>query len=186
MKANVPIVEIAERYLKVKRRGKNFVALCPFHSERTPSFTMNPRTNKYRCFGCGIYGSQIDLYAHFNELSFVDAAKLLAKEYAIVQQNETVQEKNERAFKNELANAVHQKKHELFLELIWILDNLKMVRRSVKNMSQVEALEQYYHLEVILEYLLDLLTNGELNEEELLDLVIYIHNLIEKGRRSCY
>lgn len=72
------IVEVTERRLDLKRAGNEFHALCPFHEEKTPSFTVSPRKQFYHCFGCGAHGSAIGFLMQFEGLDFVDAVEDLA------------------------------------------------------------------------------------------------------------
>lgn len=75
IKARFPISDTASRYgLAVTRKGHEFVALCPFHNENTPSFTLNDEKRMFHCFGCGANGDVIDLVAHLRGLAFQEAA----------------------------------------------------------------------------------------------------------------
>jgi len=65
-------------YINLKRRGKNLVGLCPFHNEKTPSFTVYPETASYYCFGCGAGGEVINFIRNIENLDFMEAVKLLA------------------------------------------------------------------------------------------------------------
>jgi DNA primase len=74
-----PIEQIAESIgLDVKRRGRNYVGLCPFHNEKTPSFSISPSKQIYKCFGCGAHGDVIDLVQEHQGLEFVDAVRVVA------------------------------------------------------------------------------------------------------------
>ena len=73
------IEEIAGRYVNLKRRGKNLTGLCPFHSEKTPSFNIYPGNNSYYCFGCGKGGEVINFVMDAERLDFVEAVKWLAQ-----------------------------------------------------------------------------------------------------------
>lgn len=75
----VDIVDIVDRYVKLKRAGANFVACCPFHSEKTPSFTVSQTKQFYHCFGCGAHGTAISFMMEYSGLGFVDAVKDLAQ-----------------------------------------------------------------------------------------------------------
>ncbi len=72
------IESVISGYIDLKRRGKNLVGLCPFHNEKTPSFTVYPETESYYCFGCGAGGEVINFIRNIENLDFTDAVKLLA------------------------------------------------------------------------------------------------------------
>lgn len=72
------IEEIAENYVRLRRAGKNLVGLCPFHSEKTPSFNIYPGNNSYYCFGCGKGGGVINFVMDIERLDFLEAVKWLA------------------------------------------------------------------------------------------------------------
>jgi DNA primase len=74
----IDIVEIIERRVPLKRAGREFQANCPFHDEKTPSFTVSPQKQFYHCFGCGAHGSAIGFLMNFEGLEFVDAVEDLA------------------------------------------------------------------------------------------------------------
>ena len=72
------IESVIGSYIDLKRRGKNLVGLCPFHNEKTPSFTVYPETASYYCFGCGAGGEVINFVRNIENLDFTEAVKLLA------------------------------------------------------------------------------------------------------------
>jgi DNA primase len=74
----VDIVDVIESALPLKRAGSNLVACCPFHSEKSPSFTVSPSKQFYHCFGCGAHGSALGFLMEYHGLSFVEAVKDLA------------------------------------------------------------------------------------------------------------
>lgn len=78
-----PILEYAESRLKLRKVGMTYFALCPFHKEKTPSFSINVRGNYYKCHGCGVYGSIVDLCMELEGLSFPHAVKYLAKFFGL-------------------------------------------------------------------------------------------------------
>lgn len=78
------IVDIVSEYVSLKKRGKNFVGLCPFHSEKTPSFSVQQNKQMYYCFGCGEGGNVITFLMKHRNLSFVEAVKQLAERANIV------------------------------------------------------------------------------------------------------
>jgi DNA primase len=75
----VDIVDVVDRYVPLKRGGQNYLACCPFHKEKSPSFTVSPSKQFYHCFGCGAHGSAIGFVMEYQGLGFVDAVKLLAE-----------------------------------------------------------------------------------------------------------
>jgi DNA primase len=75
----VDIVGVIERYVPLKKGGANYVACCPFHSEKTPSFTVSPAKQFYHCFGCGAHGNAISFLMEYQGLGYVDAIKDLAE-----------------------------------------------------------------------------------------------------------
>jgi len=74
----VDIVDVIESHLPLKRAGTNLTACCPFHSEKTPSFTVSPIKQFYHCFGCGAHGSAIGFLMEYNGMGYVEAVKELA------------------------------------------------------------------------------------------------------------
>ena len=76
--ARVDIVEVVERHLRLKKAGANFVACCPFHNEKTPSFSVSPSKQFYHCFGCGAHGNAIGFLMEFSGMGYVEAIKELA------------------------------------------------------------------------------------------------------------
>ena len=75
----VDIVEVIERRVPLKKAGREYQARCPFHDEKTPSFTVSPQKQFYHCFGCGAHGSVIGFMMNYEGLEFVDAVEELAR-----------------------------------------------------------------------------------------------------------
>ena len=71
------------QYVNLKRRGKNLVGLCPFHSEKTPSFTVYPETASFYCFGCGVGGDVFTFTGLIENLDYIESVKLLAERSGI-------------------------------------------------------------------------------------------------------
>lgn len=83
IKNTANIVEVVSDYVHLIRRGSNYMGLCPFHNERTPSFSVNPRRNICHCFSCGKGGSPVNFIMEKENISYYDALKQLAKKYGI-------------------------------------------------------------------------------------------------------
>ncbi len=80
----VDIVDVVSRYnIQLTRRGASYKACCPFHSEKTPSFSVSPTRNSYHCFGCGVHGSAIDFVMNLDNKSYPEAIEHLANMYGI-------------------------------------------------------------------------------------------------------
>lgn len=81
--ARLDIVDVVGSFIKLKRRGSNYIGNCPFHNEKTPSFTVSPSKEIYKCFGCGKSGNTISFVMEHEKYSYVDALKWLANRYGI-------------------------------------------------------------------------------------------------------
>lgn len=79
IKKKLDIVEVINRMLPLKKRGRHFVACCPFHQEKSPSFTVSPEMQIFKCFGCGKGGDVFTFYQEFNRVDFREALEELAK-----------------------------------------------------------------------------------------------------------
>ncbi len=83
LKASCDIEDIVSGYVKLTRKGKNLVGLCPFHSEKTGSFYIYPQTQSFYCFGCGAGGDTISFLRRIENLEYVEAVKLLAQKAGV-------------------------------------------------------------------------------------------------------
>jgi DNA primase len=83
IKNRIDIIDVIGEYIKLKKRGVNYIGNCPFHNEKSPSFTVSPSKEIYKCFGCGKSGNTITFLMEHDKLSYVEALKWLAKRYNI-------------------------------------------------------------------------------------------------------
>jgi len=81
--SRVDIVDVIERYLPLKKGGANYFACCPFHGEKSASFSVSPSKQFYHCFGCGAHGSAIGFLMEYSGLGFVEAVKELANQAGV-------------------------------------------------------------------------------------------------------
>jgi DNA primase len=81
--ARTDIVDLIDARVKLKKQGKNYHACCPFHNEKTPSFTVNGEKQFYHCFGCGAHGNAIDFLMNYDRLEFVESIEELATLYGL-------------------------------------------------------------------------------------------------------
>jgi DNA primase len=83
IQSHVDILDIVGSYVKLKKRGANYLGLCPFHNEKSPSFTVSPTKEIYKCFGCGKSGNSISFLMDVEKYSYVEALRWLANKYNI-------------------------------------------------------------------------------------------------------
>src|SRR5688500_2705118 len=96
----VDIVDVVDRYVKLKKAGANFSACCPFHTEKTPSFSVSPTKQFYHCFGCGAHGNAIGFLMEHAGMGFVEAVHDLAGQYGLqVPEDDASPQDRERAAK---------------------------------------------------------------------------------------
>jgi len=97
--SRVDIVDVVERYMQLKKAGANYQACCPFHSEKTPSFSVSPSKQFYHCFGCGAHGSAIGFVMQYAGLGFIDAVEELSRNIGMQVPREAAHAQVERAKK---------------------------------------------------------------------------------------
>src|SRR5687767_5057357 len=81
--SRIDIVEIISSFVKLKKRGSNYLGLCPFHNEKTPSFTVSPAKEIYKCFGCSRAGNSISFLMEHEKYSYIEALRWLAAKYNV-------------------------------------------------------------------------------------------------------
>ncbi|MFN3695466.1 MAG: CHC2 zinc finger domain-containing protein, partial [Ignavibacterium sp.] len=77
------IVDIVSEYVQLRKRGRNYIGLCPFHSEKTPSFTVSDEKQIYHCFGCHNGGNVFKFLMEYKKISFIEAVQELAEQLGI-------------------------------------------------------------------------------------------------------
>jgi len=92
------IVEVVSDFVHLKKRGVNYLGNCPFHNEKTPSFTVSPAKGIFKCFGCGKGGNSVNFIMEHEQLTYVETLKWLAKKYHIevVEKEESAEEKEQK------------------------------------------------------------------------------------------
>jgi len=83
IKSRLDIIDVVGEFVKLKKRGSNYLGNCPFHNEKTPSFNVSPAKEIYKCFGCGKSGNTITFVMEHEKLSYVEALRWLAARYKI-------------------------------------------------------------------------------------------------------
>ena len=94
IRSRINIVDFIGKYVNLQKRGSGYVGLCPFHSEKTPSFYISPDKQLYHCFGCGEAGTVYQFIMNYDNITFPEAIKELSRE-ANVELKETGEETKE-------------------------------------------------------------------------------------------
>jgi len=103
--SRIDIVDIVGGFIKLKKRGTNYLGLCPFHNEKSPSFTVSPAKEIYKCFGCGRSGNSISFLMEHEKYSYVEALRWLANKYNVeIEETETSPEVK---IKQQVAESLH-------------------------------------------------------------------------------
>lgn len=114
------IEDVIGDFVSLKRRGANFMACCPFHNEKTPSFSVSPTKGIFKCFGCGKAGNAVNFVMEHEQLGYVDALKYLGKKYGIeVADREETKQEAESRLKSESLMAVSQFAQEFYTNELW-------------------------------------------------------------------
>jgi len=115
IKETANIADVIGEHVTLRRAGANLKGLCPFHPEKTPSFTVNPDRKTYHCFGCGEGGDVISFMMQFHRLNFAEALKELARKYHIALPEKPLSPQElDRARKREALHAANEKAAEIF------------------------------------------------------------------------
>ncbi len=102
------VEDVVGEFVTLKKRGANLLGLCPFHNEKTPSFNVNPARNIYKCFGCGKAGGPLNFLMDYQQLSYPDALRYLAKKYniEIEEDKQNEEERREEIEKHNLTESI--------------------------------------------------------------------------------
>jgi DNA primase len=193
------IEEVVGDFVMLKRRGVNMLGRCPFHNEKTPSFTVSPTKGIYKCFGCGVSGDSIKFIMEHEHFSYPEALRYVAKKYNIqIEETEASPEYMEEQSAREALFIVNQFAENHFIQNLWEHEMGKAVGLSyfherdfddatIKKFKLGFAIEEWdYFLKKAteagykLEYLktLGLVTSGERTVDMYRGRVIFpIHNL---------
>ena len=101
----IDIIDVVGEFVKLKKRGANYLGLCPFHGEKTPSFTVSPSKEIYKCFGCGRSGNTITFLMEHEKYSYVEALRWLANRYNV--EIEETEVSNEVKQQQQAAESLH-------------------------------------------------------------------------------
>ncbi len=125
------IVEVVGDFVQLKRSGTSMQGLCPFHSEKTPSFSVSPSRQIYKCFGCGEGGNAVNFLMSLEKMSYVEAIRYLADKYKItLEETEMTDEQKESMLEVESLGVVNTAAQKFFVEQLWETDEGKSIGLS--------------------------------------------------------
>ncbi len=125
------IEDIVRDYVDLKNRGSNLLGLCPFHKEKTPSFTVSPSKNIYKCFGCSKAGGPVQFVMEVEQLSYVEAIRAIAKRYNItLEETKLNEEQQVAALELESFNIINAWANSFFQEQLWNTDEGRSIGLS--------------------------------------------------------
>ena len=118
--AAAKIEDVVGDYVSLRKRGANLIGLCPFHNEKTGSFTVSPSKGIYKCFGCGVSGNAVGFIMEIEQCSYVEALKQLGKKYHIeVEERELTAEEQQRQDNRESMFVVNNFANKWFQDQLW-------------------------------------------------------------------
>jgi DNA primase len=121
--SRIDILDVVGSFVKLKRRGANYLGNCPFHNERTPSFTVSPSKEIFKCFGCGKSGNTISFVMEHEKLSYVESLRWLAARYNIeVEETESTPEQKIQQQASESLHIINQFAQKFYNEQLFETD----------------------------------------------------------------
>lgn len=142
----VSIIDVIGKYIEIKKSGKNSLALCPFHQEKTPSFSISEDKGLYHCFGCGASGNTIKFLMDYQKLTFIEALQEMAKsagvdlnQYSGINDFIPVKEKDELIKINREAMSYYHK-------MLWSSSDSLEARNYLKNRKVTPDIVKVYRL----------------------------------------
>ena len=123
----IDIVDLVDSYVPLKKAGANYAACCPFHSEKSPSFTVSPTKQFYHCFGCGAHGTAIGFVMEYQGIGFIDAVKELASRAGM-----QVPESEGRGFDEDRPGQARALIETMARAAAWYKDQLKRSPRAIE------------------------------------------------------
>ena len=174
------IVDLIGEYVDLKRSGSNYMGLCPFHSEKTPSFSVSPSKSIFKCFGCGVGGDVITFIMKRENLNFPEAVEFLAEKYNV----RLSEYKDENKEARDKRNRLYDINREAAMHFLNNLSSSPKAQKYLRDRGLSDKTIRTYGLGYSKDSWTDLydhLTKLGYKEEELLDL-----NLISKSKNGNY
>ncbi|WP_455257720.1 DNA primase [Peptoniphilus asaccharolyticus] len=181
IRAQVDIVDLISDYLPLKKSGSNYMGLCPFHNEKTPSFSVSPAKGIFKCFGCGAGGDHISFIMQKENLSFREAVEFLANKYNIELKE---YKNNESKQHRELREKIYEANRDAAIYYMNCLTKSSVALNYLKNRSIDKS--------IILKFGIGYSSDGWTNLYDYLkskgygDEELEAANLISKSKRGTY
>jgi DNA primase len=156
VKSKIDIVDVVSEYVTLKKAGTNFKGLCPFHSEKTPSFMVNPELQIFKCFGCTESGDVFTFLEKYEGMEFYEALKYLAGKTGVVLKESTHIPKDNKERLFEVNNLVHRfyqymlHKHEVGKPALEYLEKRGLTLDTIKKFQLGFAPDDFHALEKVL------------------------------------
>ncbi|MBL7575176.1 DNA primase [Peptoniphilus asaccharolyticus DSM 20463] len=181
IRAQVDIVDLISDYLPLKKSGSNYMGLCPFHNEKTPSFSVSPTKGIFKCFGCGVGGDHISFIMQKENLSFREAVEFLANKYNIELKE---YKNNESKQHRELREKIYEANRDAAIYYMNCLTKSSVALNYLKNRS----IDKSIILKFGIGYSPDGWTNlyDYLKSKGYRDEELEAANLISKSKRGTY
>lgn len=142
------IIQLLSPYVPLKKAGKNYMAPCPFHRETKPSFTVNPVTQTFHCFGCGVGGNIFSFFMNFNNLSFPDAVQFIADRigFQIPRLKSATPEDEKRRKERDVLLDVNREAASYFSKTLWDNPNNQIGRDYLEHRGVPRTLADTFKL----------------------------------------
>ena len=145
--SRIDIVDVVDHRVKLKRSGKNYSACCPFHDEKTPSFTVSPEKQFYYCFGCGANGTAINFLMEYERTGFIDAIESLAKLAGVeVPREQNTAQQDAREQQRKRCYAVLNEANEYYQEQLKLHPQRSQATQYLQNRGLSGQVAKFYNL----------------------------------------
>lgn len=129
--SRIDIIDVIGEFVKLKKRGTNYLGLCPFHGEKSPSFTVSPVKEIYKCFGCGKSGNTITFLMEHEKYSYVEALKWLAHRYNVeIEETQRTPEQVQQQLVSESLHAINTFAQKFFTEQLFHSEEGQLIAGS--------------------------------------------------------
>ena len=129
--SRIDIIDVVGEFVKLKKRGSNYMGLCPFHNEKSPSFTVSPSKEIYKCFGCGKSGNAIGFVMEHEKVGYADALRWLANRYNItIEETAVTPEQQQRILTSDSLYIINQFAQKFYTKSLFETEEGKSIALS--------------------------------------------------------